>query len=565
MSTFNKAGVRIAPRSINASSPLATVSTTPDTVTFEGAPGYARTPRTELYLACTSSFITESAFYEKGDARVDRVRGLARTIAIGEDGEQDGADWLYAFLTWLRGAGNIRTAGIVVAVEAVRARILAGRHGGNRALIGAACGRADEPGELLACWLSRFGKPLPHAVKRGLADAMRRLYTPYATFKYDSARNPVRFGDVLGLASVRPSEPMRSRTYRHLIERRHPHWTFPEDGRAADGLDMVMARRALEEVPVAERRVLLGTAELTGRMKLAGCTWEWLSGWLADGKGMDAAAWKAALPQMGYMARLRNLANLDRAGVDDATADVVGMMLADPQEVAKSRQLPFRFLAAYREALDDRWKPVLGRALKHSVRNIPELSGRTLIMVDTSDSMTDPMSEKSDMRRVDAAALFGVALANRNLAGADVYGFADREFHFDVAVGASVLREVERFTGRVGAVGHGTQLAESTMAAWSRRKNGYDRVIIFSDMQAFGAIKWSPYGHLLADSAARLSEAIPRQVPIYAFDLAGYPAGITPAGGENRFQLGGLTDATFRLIPQFEAGVSGRWPWESDG
>jgi hypothetical protein len=35
-----------------------------------------------------------------------------------------------------------------------------------------------------------------------------------------------------------------------------------------------------------------------------------------------------------------------------------------------------------------------------------------------------------------------------------------------------------------------------------------------------------------------------------------------PAGHGNRHELGGLTDATFSLIPNIEAGLAARWPWE---
>jgi hypothetical protein len=33
------------------------------------------------------------------------------------------------------------------------------------------------------------------------------------------------------------------------------------------------------------------------------------------------------------------------------------------------------------------------------------------------------------------------------------------------------------------------------------------------------------------------------------------------AGQGNRHELGGLTDATFALVPNIEAGLAARWPW----
>src|SRR3712207_7767035 len=52
----------------------------------------------------------------------------------------------------------------------------------------------------------------------------------------------------------------------------------------------------------------------------------------------------ALAPTMGYMALLRNLRNFDEAGMPDEVAAVVAARLGDPDEVARSRQLPYRFL-----------------------------------------------------------------------------------------------------------------------------------------------------------------------------------------------------------------------------
>ena len=35
-----------------------------------------------------------------------------------------------------------------------------------------------------------------------------------------------------------------------------------------------------------------------------------------------------------------------------------------------------------------------------------------------------------------------------------------------------------------------------------------------------------------------------------------------PSGHGYRHELGGLTDATCSLIPNIEAGLASRWPWE---
>ena len=44
-------------------------------------------------------------------------------------------------------------------------------------------------------------------------------------------------------------------------------------------------------------------------------------------------------------------------------------------------------------------------------------------------------------------------------------------------------------------------------------------------------------------------------------NLVGYRHWAMPAGHGNRHELGGLTDATFALIPNIENGLAARWPW----
>ena len=74
---------------------------------------------------------------------------------------------------------------------------------------------------------------------------------------------------------------------------------------------------------------------------------------------------------LGYLALLRNLRNLDEAGVPDDVAARVAARLADPEQVRRSRVFPFRFLAAYQAAPSLRWAHALEQALSASLANVP--------------------------------------------------------------------------------------------------------------------------------------------------------------------------------------------------
>ena len=437
-------------------------------LTHEGGRGYSRDVKSELFLLAVTNMVAEDSFYESGDVRDARFRSLLHA-AVAEDPE-----WVARFVPWLRGSANMRSASVVAAVEYVRAGGPFGRRVVNSALL-----RADEPAEVLAYFTSNYGRAVPQPIKRGVADAAQRLYTERAALKYDGRTRAWRMADVLELTHVKPVDQAQSDLFRYLLDRRHDR----DNVLVGDSLSMLQANDSLQSLSVDARRALVNEAAIdpsvARRLKDAGMTWEALSGWL-DGP-MDRAAWEAVIPSMGYMALLRNLRNFDQAGVDDDVAASVAAKLADPAEVAASRQFPYRFVAAFEHAPSLRWGYALEKALEQATGNVPVFPGRTLVLVDTSASMNwAAFSARSTMTPVKAAAVFGAVMAKRGNS-VDLYGFADGVFRHRVDPAASVLNVVDRFVGRVGEVGHGTRIAESVNATY----RDHDRVVIVSDMQTF--------------------------------------------------------------------------------
>ncbi|WP_327222965.1 TROVE domain-containing protein [Streptomyces platensis] len=550
MSRFNSRAARPA-----VSSPVTT--TGERTHTHEGGAGYLRDPKSELFLLAVSNFVGTDTFYEKAGERDDRYTQLVRQLAVFDPA------WCVGFLGWLRGEGNMRTASLVGAAEFVKARLDAGRGtadltgapaleseqggGWNRRAINAVLQRADEPGEMLGYWTGRYGRKLPKPVKRGIADAVQRLYTERSLLKYDTDSKGYRFGDVLNLVHAAPADdkPWQGDLFKHALDRRHG-----SDEQIPERLTMLRARQRLMDYPIATRaQVLPARGDL---LRDAGMTWEALAGWLQG--PMDAAAWEAIIPSMGYMALLRNLRGFDEAGVSDEVAETVARKLSDPEQVARSRQLPMRFYSAYRAAPSLRWGHALEKALTSSLANIPRLRGRTLVMVDTSSSMEAGFSRDGTLMRWDAAALFGVALGQR-CESADVFSFSSARRYWGDAPGAatkafplqrgeSLLRAVGRWKDGGWFLGGGTD----TALALRQEFKGHDRVVIVTDEQA---------GH----DAREVTESAPAAVPMYTWNLAGYEAGHAPAGGRARHTFGGLTDQAFRMIPLLEAGRNADWPW----
>lgn len=551
---FNTSAHKTRPAVALTTSPLATAKAKPDTRTALGAPGWTRTPKTALFLLTSGAFQHgKDEHHETGASRDDRLRQLVGEI-ITED-----RPWLFEYAAWLRGPGNMRTAALMIAAEFVRESLDRGlgHDGLNRRIIDAVCQRPDEPGEMLAYWTSRYGRSVPKPVKRGLADAVRRMYNGKALLKWDSNGSAYRFGDVLNLvhATPDPDKPWQGDIFQYALDLRH----HPDAAVVPESNHTLVARRDLMKVPVEQRRAKITEPGAPATLAAAGMTWEALAGWLQG--PMDKAAWEAMIPTMPIMARLRNLRNFDQAGVSDtAAADVIDM-LTDPEQIARSRQLPFRFLAAYRavkEAGSLRWLYPLEQALNHSMANVPRLTGRTLILVDRSPSMFPdydhmfPKSRIEGISRADQAAIFGCALAVR-AEKAMLVEFGRESRVIPLLNWSSILPLVDQFGKIVGT---------DIPAAIKRHYDNHDRVIVLTDEQTRAGYFPSNMRYYGGMEETPIDALVPMDVPVYMWNFAGYTASAMPSGSNARFTLGGLTDQAFKLIPMLEAGAAGVWPWQ---
>jgi TROVE domain-containing protein len=503
--------------------------------TYNQAPGFARDAKSELFLLAVTNLVTQDTHYEKATARDQRYLGLIHQVAA-----EDPA-WLARFLSWLRREANMRTAALVGALEFVKARqgnpltrVNANTTGLLRQTVGGVLVRADEPGEALAYWINTHGRNIPKPVKRGIADAAQHLYNERNTLKYDTESKAFRFGDVLELCHVAPNRMYQEALFKHLIDRRHGRAGMPE------GLRMI-ERNAWVRANVASGN--MGVLLNSDVLREAGMTWEDALS-LAGSNVPKKDLWEALIPTMGVMALLRNLRNFDEAGVSDAAAQTVIDKFRSADEVRGSRVLPMRMLSAYRSVSNLRWGYPLEQALEHSLANVPALDGETLILIDTSGSMRNRMSDRSELLRWDAAALFGLALAKR-AERPTVVSYAGRSSLFPVERSASLLVMYEAFR-RTHLLG-GNTATEGTLRAYFRE--GFKRVVIVTDEQAD------------AHGQGAVGSWLPSNVLLVTFNVAGYQMGHGPSGSANRVTVGGLSDAAFQLLPMLDRRAAGGWPF----
>ncbi len=511
------------------------VTPQPDALTHEGGAGFERTPEGELFLLGASYLYGKPTFYERPDQRDQRFLALL--------GQVD-PTWLAGFIPYLRRNLNIRTAAVVAAAEYIRMG-----HPNGRAVVRGALARADEPAELLGYWLSRHGRKLPMALKRGLADALVRLGTEYNVLKYAGWGNRVSFADVIQFAHPAPRDGTQRTLFQYLLaKRRGVPGAQPQPGpmtplaigpRDYGLLPMHAARADLLDRGIEQRREAVLTSP--GLLADAGATWEWVASTLLPG-GMGSAEWSAVVPQMGVMALLRNLRNFEHTGLSVEATSAVLAKLTGAEDVRRSRALPLRFLQAHAATARTTWGSALEAGLRLATANVPELAGKTVALADVSGSM---VWGRGGAAPWPTAVAFAMIAADRSAPGSTFTVYSDSAQ--DMPVG-DVIPALDRVKAS-RPFGGGTRTVEAIVEAY-RRTPDARRIVVVTDEQAFATsgMYWQ-----------RLTE-IP--VPIYTWNVQGYRTGHLPSGSANRYSFGGLSDAAFTLLAAIEDARDVGWPWE---
>jgi hypothetical protein len=335
---------------------------------------------------------------------------------------------LIASLT--RNEGNIRHAPLAVVATLHKQGRLAAEH---VPLISQILKRADEPGELLSLIKKDLkGKKLvlSSALKRAIGDALNR-FDGYQLGKYKGAKADFSLRDVIRLTHPKPETPEQSELFSQVLD-----GTLPIPDTWETQLSAGKDKR-----------------EVFTRL-------------LQEGK-------------LGYLALLRNLRNMSQAGV---SADLVRSAILARR--GASRVLPFRYIAAARHA--PQFEPELDSALITAVKDMAQFSGRTLILVDVSGSMADPLSSKSDLSRMDAAATLAAVFPGEKI----VYSFSEREIRIPSRVGMSGVEKI------ISSQEHsGTYLGRSLRSAVKKLQDSgesFDRVVVITDEQAEGRVDHVP-------------------------------------------------------------------------
>lgn len=498
-------------------------------VNHNGEIGVKRDVFSELFLLAVSSF-NEDSFYESADSRSDRLINL-----VGQVSQND--DWILGLVTWLRKNAGLRAVPTSIAAEAVKSRLDKGIFGGNREIVRASIGRLDEVPEFLAYWMSRFGRKIPSSVKRGLSDALNDYMTEGGFLKWRgrSSRGAVSLRDAINLIHAKPKDDHQAALYAAVLDSAYGNDVRTEKLPVVKARDEVLCLSKEKLVSVLSSKK---TADDT--IRSARLTHEVIAGVLGK---IPGKIWDNLVPSMGYTALRMNLRRIGEAGVSKDTIALINERLSDPEQVASSRVMPIELLSAFRNA-PAVFADALHEAANLSLSNVPELSGRTLILVDNSYSMSDPLSARSSLSNSDAANVFGAALAMR-AKNADLVSFSNDTIVNKFDASGKLLEVADNLPG--------PDSGTMTHYALQKHYNRHDRVIIITDEQ---------YGYGWGSYRGDLGDLIPKNIPLFTWNLNGYRAAHVDSG-PGRFAFGGLTDKGFQLIPLIEKGLDTGFPWEN--
>ncbi len=251
-------------------------------------------------------------------------------------------------------------------------------------------------------------------------------------------------------------------------------------------------------------------------------------------------AWKQLIieKKIGYFALLQNLRNIIEQSPDVLPEAL--QLLVDEKLIKKSLVLPFRFLTANGEIEKLNGKGVketlaaLSKAVDISLSNVPTLDGKTLVVLDTSGSMSWGGGNNTP---VQIGALFAAAMLKVN--DADFMTFDNDARYMSFNPADSVTSIAQRIVEK--AQGGGTNFHSIFKTA----NLPYDRIIIFSDMQG-----WIGYNTPTKDFKAYKMKTNSNPL-IYSFDLQGYGSLQFPE--RNVFALAGFSDKVFDIMKLLEA------------
>lgn len=476
---------------------------------YEGAKAYSMTPAEELYSAVVTTGLSNTT-YEKGNDRLARIQSLI---------QKNDPEFVAKLAVYARRDMYLRSIPLVLTTEL--AKQASGTDLVSRTVDGVVQ-RADEITELLAYYqlandrtdLKKLNK-LSKQIQKGLVRSFNK-FDEYQFAKYNR-KGEVTLKDALFLVHPKAKDENQQAIFNKIIN---------------DSL----------ETPYTWEVEL----SIMGQTKFANDT---------ERKSAFKNKWEELIfsNKLGYMATLRNLRNILEAKVSSDAMYKVCNYLSDEKAVRNSKQLPFRFLAAYRELknIDSPYLPSILEALEDAVmlsaKNIKGFGFDTSVVIaaDVSGSMQQPVSPKSKILLYDIGLLMSMMLQSqcKNV----VSGMFGDTWKRVLVPKNSILRNVDTFYKREGEVGYSTN-GYLVIDDLIIRNEKVDKVMLFTDTQLWDSKRG---GNSFENSWKKYKKLNPN-AKLYIFDLAGYGKQPLDVRKNDVYLIAGWSDKIFDVLNALE-------------
>ena len=479
----------------------------------EGATAYRMSAEMELYTAVVTTMLSDLN-YEKADERVKRIAELVAKVD---------PVFVAQLAVYARTQMYMRSVPMLLLVELARV------HKGDNLVaraIAKTISRADEISELLACYqlrnpqqgIKKLAK-LSHQVQAGLQEAFNN-FDEYQFAKYDRSSQVVRLRDALFLVHPKAKDAEQQTIFDKIASQTLDTPYTWETELSALGQQQFESEDAKKAAIAAK--------------------WEEL---IASGK-------------LGYMAMLRNLRNIALSGASLQHINAVCARIKDQKAVLNSKQLPFRFLSAFREMskVDSPHTPHILDSLEEAVlisaMNINGFNAndKVLLACDVSGSMQTAISQRSSVQNYDIGLLLAMLFQTTcNQVTAGMFGDIWKVTPLPTKAVLSNTLALHKREGEVGYSTNGYKVID-----WMIENHAsYDKVLIFTDCQMWDS-RWGQDA-AIQDSWHKYKAQYP-QAKLYLFDLSGYGQAPFRQTEKDVFLIAGWSDKVFEMLDAIENG-----------
>ena len=484
------------------------------TQNYEGEKAYKLTPELELYSMVVTSTLNPKFYEPSEDGNIlSRLVSLIKNVS---------PEFVAKLAIYTREKMYLRTIPLVLAVN------LAEIHNGDNLiskLVERIIQRPDEITEILAYYQVYHSRTdtkklnkLSKQIQKGVAKAFNK-FDEYQFAKYNRATE-VKLRDALFLSHAKPQRGKKELFKKIAEDKLEIPYTW----------EVELSQLGQQSFETEEEKVNAFKQK-----------WEEL----IDSK------------KVGYMALMRNLRNILEVNVSTQYLSKVCSYLSNPEAVRKSKQLPFRYLAAYRElkSVSSPYTSMVLNALEDAVKvsaeNIKGYDYNTSVCIacDVSGSMEYPISSRSKVQYYDIGLMLGMLLQSK--CKAVVSGMFGDDWKIVQLPQTSILHNADELHEREGEVGYSTN-GWKVIRYLNENQIKIDKVMIFTDCQLWNS-GWDD-AHI--QDEWREYKRFNPTAKLYLFDLAGY--GNTPLSvqRDDVYLIAGWSDKIFDVLEALDKGGS---------